>query len=94
MTYTSEQIQGKLTDYPDWNLGEDGQLHREFTFKNFSQAMLFANAVGYLAESANHHPDLTIHSYKYVKISLMTHSEGGITDTDFALIGQIDALTR
>lgn len=94
LTYTPEQIEEKLSDYPEWQLGEDGQLHREFTFKNFGQAMLFANAVGYLAESANHHPDLTIHSYKHVKINLMTHSEGGITNRDFALIGQIDALPR
>ena len=90
--YDRAQIEAKLADFPDWQLGNDGQLHAEYTFKNFSRAMLFANAIGLLAEHADHHPDLFIHSYRHVKISLMTHSQNGITDKDFALIAQIDAL--
>ena len=91
-TYTKAEIAEALTDHPDWKLGEDGQLHREFEFKNFSRALLFANAVGHLAEAADHHPDLFIHGYKRLRISLMTHSAGGITDNDFSLIARIDAL--
>ncbi len=55
-------------------------------------AMLFANAVGHLAEAADHHPDLFIHNYRYLAISVMTHSEKGVTERDFALIRQIEAL--
>jgi 4a-hydroxytetrahydrobiopterin dehydratase len=54
--------------------------------------MLFVNAVAHLAETANHHPDLRIHGWKNLAISLMTHDQGGITDLDFALVAKIDAL--
>jgi 4a-hydroxytetrahydrobiopterin dehydratase len=90
--YDETQIKEKLADFPDWRLGDDGQLHAEYVFKNFSRAMLFANAVGLLAEQADHHPDLFIHDYRHVRISVMTHSQDAITDKDFALITQIDAL--
>ncbi|HOA25760.1 MAG TPA: 4a-hydroxytetrahydrobiopterin dehydratase [Aggregatilineales bacterium] len=92
--YERAEIEERLRSYPGWALGEDGQLHRELTFNNFAQAMLYASAVGHLAESADHHPDLFIHGYKHLRISLMTHSEKGITDRDFALIEQIEALPR
>ena len=94
MVYGESEIHDRLGDYPGWTLGDDGQLHKEFILKNFSEVMLFANAIGHLAEVADHHPDLNIHSYKRLKISLMTHAAGGITDKDFALIEQIEALPR
>lgn len=90
--YTEAQVKQRLEAYPGWCLNAVGQLEREYTFKNFSRAMLFANAVGHLAETADHHPDLFIHDYKYVRISLMSHSAGGITDKDFDLLAQIEAI--
>lgn len=93
-TYSDVEIHSRLTDHPDWRLEGDGQLHAEFEFKNFRQAVLFTNAIAHLAETADHHPDLCIHDYKQVSIRLMTHREGGITDNDFNLIAQIDALPR
>ena len=54
--------------------------------------MMFASAVGHLAETADHHPDIFIHSYKHVKLSMISHDKGGITDRDFKLIKQIEAL--
>jgi 4a-hydroxytetrahydrobiopterin dehydratase len=93
-TYTPAEITARLADHPDWQLGDDGQLHAAYTLKNFTQVMLFVNAIAHLAEVANHHPDLLIHGWKHLSISLMTHDQGGITDNDFALIAQIDALPR
>jgi 4a-hydroxytetrahydrobiopterin dehydratase len=93
-TYAPAEINERLAGHPDWRLGDDGQLHAAFTLKNFAQVMLFANAIAHLAEVANHHPDLLIHGWKYLSISLMTHDQGGITDLDFELITQIDALPR
>ncbi|HML24805.1 MAG TPA: 4a-hydroxytetrahydrobiopterin dehydratase [Aggregatilinea sp.] len=92
--YTDVQIQSRLQEYADWRLEGDGQLHAEFTFKNFRQAVLFVNAIAHLAEVADHHPDLCIHDYKQVSIRIMTHSAGGITSKDFDLIAQIEALPR
>lgn len=93
-TYTPDEINAKLKDFPGWTLGDDGQLHKEFTFKNFLQALTFANAVGHLADTANHHPDVSIYSYKHLRLDLMDHEADGISDKDFALIEQIDELPR
>ncbi len=90
--FTRSEIADNLSAHPGWALNEEGQLVKEYTFKNFTQAMLFASAAGYLAERADHHPDLFIHNYKNVTISLMSHDAGGITGRDFDLITQIDAL--
>jgi 4a-hydroxytetrahydrobiopterin dehydratase len=65
---------------------------KEFDFKNFVQAVQFVNKIVPLAESANHHPDILIHSYKKVRIELMTHSEGKITQKDYDLANEIDKI--
>ncbi len=93
-TYSEAEIQAKLVEYPGWTLGEDGQLHATFIFKNFAQTLLFVNAVGHLAEAADHHPDLLIYGYKNLKISLLSHDVKGVTDRDFRLIAQIGALPK
>lgn len=64
----------------------DGHLTKEFTLPSFIEALAFVNKIGGLAESSNHHPDITI-SYTKVSISLITHDVGGITqkDTELAL---------
>ena len=69
------------------------QIEKEFIFKDFRQALQFVNQVGNLAEEMNHHPDILIFSYKKVKISLMTHSQGKVTGLDYELAKKIDQLT-
>lgn len=93
-TYGPAEIQERLAGYPAWKLRDDGQLEAEFTMKNFAQVMMFTNAVAHLAESMNHHPDLFLHGWKHLTIRLMTHDQHGVTDLDFDLIRQIDALPR
>ena len=63
---------------------------KEYEFKNFVQAVDFVNKIVPLAEKADHHPDLLIHSYKKVRVELMTHSEGKITQKDYDLAKEID----
>lgn len=92
--YSSQEIGTWLATHPAWRLGDDGQLWATFTLKNFAQAVLLLNAIAHLAEVANHHPDLHLYGWKHLSVSLMTHDQGGITDLDFALIAQIDALPR
>ena len=91
-TFTAEQIYERLAKHPGWELGEDGQIHRLFTFNNFKETMMFTNAIALHAEARDHHPDLFIHSYKKLRVSLMSHDVGGITERDFGLIEAIDAL--
>jgi 4a-hydroxytetrahydrobiopterin dehydratase len=73
--------------------GREGDaLVRDFELAGFTAAMAFANAVAEAAEAANHHPDILIHGYKHVRLTLSTHSAGGITENDFALAAMIDGL--
>ena len=72
---------------------EEGEaLVRDFEFANFRDALAFVNRVADVAEEANHHPDILIHGWNKVRLTLSTHSEGRITDNDHALAGKIDAL--
>jgi 4a-hydroxytetrahydrobiopterin dehydratase len=73
--------------------GREGDaLVRDFELAGFTAAMALANAVAEAAEAANHHPDILIHGYKHVRLTLSTHSAGGITENDFALAAMIDGL--
>jgi 4a-hydroxytetrahydrobiopterin dehydratase len=90
-TLTPEQVATELAATPGWQVS-DGQLTRTFTRKDFRDALLFVNAVAFLAERANHHPDILI-AWNAVTLSLITHSAGGLTTNDFALARQISQLT-
>jgi 4a-hydroxytetrahydrobiopterin dehydratase len=87
---TPEQVATELAATPDW-LISDGQLTRTVTRKDFRDALLFVNAVGFLAERAQHHPDIAI-AWNAVTLSLSTHSAGGLTERDFALARQVSDL--
>ena len=67
------------------------ELHKKFTFKSFLPGIEFVNKIAQAAESAGHHPDITI-NYNVVGISLSTHSEGGVTEKDFDLARKIDQI--
>jgi 4a-hydroxytetrahydrobiopterin dehydratase len=74
-----------------WN--QDGEeLVKEFECKDFAAALAFVNGVGALAEEANHHPDILIHGWNKVRLTLSTHSEGKVTEKDHQLAERIDAL--
>ena len=74
----------------DWRR-EDDAIVRDLKFDDFAAAIAFVNRVADLAESANHHPDLLVHGWNKVRLTLSTHSEGGITQADLDLAGRIDA---
>ena len=75
----------------DWT-HEDDALVRDFEFTDFAAALWFVNRVAELAEQRNHHPDMLLHGWNKVRLTLSTHSEGGVTDADHALAAAIDAL--
>ena len=70
---------------------QSNELHKKYTFKSFLPGIEFVNKIAQAAESAGHHPDITI-NYNVVGISLSTHSEGGVTGKDFDLAGKIDQI--
>ena len=67
-------------------------LVRELKFSDFSAAIAFVNQVAERAEALNHHPDILVHGWNKVRLTLSTHSAGGITDADFGLARELDAL--
>ena len=71
---------------------EGDSIVRDVERDGFTAAMALANAVAEAANAANHHPDILVHGYKHVRLTLSTHSAGGITENDFALAGMIDGL--
>jgi 4a-hydroxytetrahydrobiopterin dehydratase len=71
---------------------EDSALVRDYEFEDFKAAMAFVNRVADAAEQANHHPDILVHGWNKVRLTLTTHSEGGLTDNDHAMARRIDAL--
>src|SRR5271166_5917182 len=90
--YTEAEIPAKLAEkgLTAWYL-EDGWLRRKYTTDGWPTTLMLVNAVGYLAEAAWHHPDLSV-TWGKVWIKLKTHSAGGITDKDFALAKQVEAI--
>jgi 4a-hydroxytetrahydrobiopterin dehydratase len=87
---TEKQIVGQLRSSGEWKR-EGSEIHKMFVHKDFARAMGFVQSVALLAEKMNHHPDIDIRWNK-VKLSLSTHSAGGLTEKDFALAEQIDSL--
>jgi len=71
---------------------EGTALVRDFTFPDFAAAMAFVNQVAEMAEGANHHPDILLHGWNNVRLTLSTHSAGAVTQADRDLAAGIDGL--
>ena len=84
---TSEQVQQSLQGLSGWEL-KSQEITKQFKFKDFAEALAFVNNVGQMAETADHHPDIDIR-YNKVRLTLSTHSAGGLTEKDFALARKI-----
>ena len=81
-TISAAAARERLQNLPGWEL-EGNAIRRQFTFKDFTEAVTFVVRLGFAAEAADHHPDILI-NYKRVTLTYSTHSEGGLTDKDFA----------
>jgi len=84
-------IEEKLKQLPEWKLAGK-EIVREFSFPDFVQALRFVNAVGEKAEAAGHHPDIDIR-YNKVKLALVSHDAGGLTERDFNLAQTVDGIS-
>ena len=87
---TEEEIATALGSLRGWARSGDS-ITCAMELADFREAMLYAGAVAYLAEAANHHPDITIR-WNRVTLTLSTHSAGGLTAADMALAGRIATL--
>lgn len=93
MNLDENSINGRMKAIPEWS--RDGEaVIRDFRFENFARALEFVNRVGALAEAADHHPDILIHGWNRVRLTLTTHSSSGLTAKDFDLAEKIDNLLQ
>jgi 4a-hydroxytetrahydrobiopterin dehydratase len=77
-----DQVAERIKTVEGWTVAGKA-IRKEYTFQDFPEAVLFVSALVPGAEDADHHPDIEIH-YKRVILAYSTHSDGGITDKDFA----------
>ncbi len=91
---TATEIVSRLAAAPSWKLTGDGPdvaIEKAYTFANYYETISFVNAVAFIANAQDHHPDLTVH-YNRCVVRFNTHDVKGLSDTDFESAAQIDGL--
>jgi len=87
---SEQEIEARLQK-SSWQRQGD-EIVRELKFEDFVAAIAFVNRVADTAERANHHPDILVHGWSKVSLSLTNHAAGGLTIADFELARELDAL--
>ncbi len=87
-TLSDSEVRKALTSLPGWK--QNGQqIERQFEFPDFVGAMKFVNQIAEAAEAAQHHPDITI-NYNKVRLALISHDSGGVTQRDVRMAEKIN----
>lgn len=89
---SAEKIKAHLANLDNWQLDQQ-EIFKEYSFKNFYKTMAFVNAIAWVANQENHHPDLKI-GYNYCKVYLTTHAINGLSENDFIIAAKIDVLLK
>jgi 4a-hydroxytetrahydrobiopterin dehydratase len=92
MKLSPHDVTARLAALPEWRY-EDEALTRRYVLSSFPDAIAFVTRLAFDAEAADHHPDLTV-NYKRVTVRWTTHSEGGVTEKDFAGAAQSDKIAQ
>lgn len=89
-----DQAYDLLKEVSSWTLDcGNKKISKKITFNNFVEAVAFVNKVADIAENENHHPDIFIHGYKNVDITLSTHAIHGLSENDFIVAAKVDQIT-
>jgi 4a-hydroxytetrahydrobiopterin dehydratase len=91
---TPTEIVKRLADLPGWKLSGDGAevaIEKTFSFADYYETISFVNALAFVANALDHHPDLSVH-YNRCVVRFSTHSLSGISDADFECAARADAL--
>ncbi len=93
MTLLSDaEIEERLATLDGWRRQGRDSIVCERKLENFADAIALVNKVAELAEQADHHPDILVYGWNKVRLTVSTHSEGGLTKADFELAARIDGL--
>ena len=90
-TLGDDEIEQRRAAVPEWQRDGDA-ITRDLKFDDFRAAVAFVNEVAEAAEAVNHHPDILVHGWNKVRLTLSTHSEGGLTEADFKMAARLDEL--
>lgn len=88
----AQEVATLLSDAEGWQQDSGKKIWKEFTFKNFVQAIDFINRIADVAEYEDHHPDILLHDYKNVKVDLMTYAINGLSRNDFIVAEKINEI--
>jgi 4a-hydroxytetrahydrobiopterin dehydratase len=88
------QIEALLPEVAGYEVDEHrSEISKEYSFPDFYETIAFVNALSYIANQEDHHPDLIV-SYGKCKVSFSTHDAGGLTENDFICAAKVNALIR
>jgi len=87
---TNDEIAARLLGL-EWSLERDS-LVRDLSFADFAATVAHLNRVAEVAEKYNHHPDMLLHGWNKLKLSLTNHEAGGLTEVDFDMAARFDSL--
>ena len=93
---TATEIVSRLASLPGWQLTGDGAdvaIEKTYTFANYYETISFVNALAFIANALDHHPDLSVH-YSRCVVRFNTHDVKGISETDFDCAVRADALVQ
>ncbi len=90
---SEQEIKERLKESTGWSF-KNNSINKEFQLKDFKEALQFVNKIGNEAEKMDHHPDILLHSWNKVSITISTHSAGGVTENDFKLAKAIDWVSK
>ncbi len=94
LALTAEEVALRMKNLPGWNAIDNKKIEKKFHFTDFKRAMAFANEVGDIAEFEGHHPDIFIHDWNKVTVSLSTHAIKGLSENDFIMAEKIDQVIK
>lgn len=90
----SSQIEALLAEVPGYRVDEArSKISKEYEFSDFYETIAFVNALAYIANQEDHHPDLAV-SYGKCRVVFTTHDAGGLTENDFICAARVNALIR
>ena len=88
------RVRELLPEIPGWELVEDGHaLSKTFKFDDYYRTIAFVNALAFIANREDHHPDLSVH-YDRCVVRYSTHDVGGLSENDYICAAKADALTE
>lgn len=89
-----EEIERYLAVVIGWQLSEEPEIRKNYSFKGFAEALAFVNTVGAIAESEGHHPNISLHDWNQVELRRSTHAIHGLHLNDFVLASKVDEMWK